>query len=61
MSGEDWYYCLRHERVERGPGCPDKERLGPYPSEDEATQALQIVAERNEAWDSDPRWRDDPE
>ncbi len=42
-------------------GCPNKARLGPYPTEAEAARALQIAAERTEAWDEDPDWNDDPE
>jgi hypothetical protein len=61
MSDGDgqWYFCLIHQRTEHGPGCPDAERLGPYATREEADQALQTAAERNEAWDNDPRWRDD--
>jgi hypothetical protein len=56
---EEFFFCLRHHRVERrDEGCPAKDRLGPYPSEQEASQALQKVQERNEAWDKDPRWND---
>ncbi|WP_046471989.1 hypothetical protein [Allosalinactinospora lopnorensis] len=51
-SGElQWWYCLRHNRAEQGPGCPNKYRLGPYPDEASAMNALRTVAERNEAWD----------
>jgi hypothetical protein len=58
MSDAEWYFCLRHQRVEHGPGCANAERLGPYPSEQEASGALQRAAERNETWDNDPRWDD---
>jgi hypothetical protein len=47
-----WYFCLKHMRVEPEVGCPNKLRLGPYATEDEAAHALQKVAERNKAWDS---------
>jgi hypothetical protein len=49
----DWYFCLKHLRVEQGAGCPDKDRMGPYASEDEASKALETAAARNEAWESD--------
>lgn len=53
-SAEDqWWYCLRHSRAEQGAGCPNKYRLGPYPDEESAVEALRTVAERNEAWDQD--------
>ncbi|MBB4930776.1 hypothetical protein F4561_001596 [Lipingzhangella halophila] len=50
-----WWYCLRHSRAEQGPGCPNKYRLGPYPDEAAAVEALRTVAERNEAWDQDDK------
>ncbi len=58
MSAE-WYFCLDHMRVEEEAACPHSERLGPYASEAEAAGALQRAAERNEAWDNDPNWKDD--
>jgi len=45
-----WYFCLKHKRVEHGAGCPDRDRMGPYDSENEAANALQLAAERNEQW-----------
>ncbi|GAA4615432.1 hypothetical protein GCM10023195_68000 [Actinoallomurus liliacearum] len=51
MSDEGkWFFCLKHQRVEHGPGCPDRDRMGPYASEEEAAHALQRAAERNEQW-----------
>ena len=35
------------------------DRLGPYPTEAEASRALDKVEERNEAWDHDPAWNDE--
>jgi hypothetical protein len=58
MSDGDWYFCLTHQRTEQGPGCPDRERMGPYPTQRDAELALQTAAERNEKWDNDPRWQD---
>jgi hypothetical protein len=49
---ESWYFCLKHMRVEPEVGCANKLRLGPYPSEQEAADALHKVAERNQAWDA---------
>ena len=40
-------------------GCRGVNRLGPYATRAEAEQALEKVAERNEDWDSDPKWNDD--
>ncbi|RCV55351.1 hypothetical protein [Marinitenerispora sediminis] len=48
-----WWFCLRHNRPEYGPGCPNKYRLGPYPDEAAAGDALATVARRNEQWDEE--------
>jgi hypothetical protein len=46
-----WWFCLKHRAVEHGGGCPDKDRLGPYPTREAAERALETVRERNEQWD----------
>ncbi|BFU46194.1 MULTISPECIES: hypothetical protein [unclassified Krasilnikovia] len=53
-----YFWCLRHDRVETGDDkCPAQYRLGPFPSADDATHALETVAKRNAAWDAeDARW-----
>ncbi len=58
-SATAYYYCLNHETVESTDGCGARDRLGPYPTRAEAEHALETVAERNDAWDNDPRWTDD--
>ena len=50
---------MKHARVEGDDGCKNAERLGPYDSPEEAARALEGAAERTEAWDEDPRWKDD--
>jgi hypothetical protein len=57
----EWYYCLEHRKVEEGPECPATDRVGPYPTRDEAEHALQRVAERNLQWENDPRWSENSE
>lgn len=57
----EYWYCIKHSRVEGRDGCPNRDRLGPYPTEEEASRALETAAERTEAWDHDPRWNDDEE
>jgi hypothetical protein len=58
--GERWWYCLKHMRVEPDAGCPNKHRMGPYPTRDAAAAALQVAGERNEAWRAaDRKWDDD--
>jgi len=60
MSDEkQFWFCLRHHQVEGRDGCPNADRLGPYATEAEASQALAKVEERNETWDNDPNWNDD--
>lgn len=48
---QGWWYCLTHRTVEHGPGCPNKERLGPFATENEAAHALDKVRQRNADWD----------
>jgi hypothetical protein len=53
MDDDDaWWYCLTHNEVEHGAGCPGKDRLGPYATKEEAEHALDLVRERNEEWDA---------
>jgi hypothetical protein len=51
----DWYYCFKHDRVEhRGEGeCDHLDRMGPYPTAEDARNWRQRVAERNREWDDD--------
>ncbi|MEU4897079.1 hypothetical protein AB0B12_31000 [Streptomyces sp. NPDC044780] len=55
----EWYYCVRHQKVEEGPECRAADRLGPYASPEEAAHAMETARERNEEWRNDPRWQDD--
>lgn len=48
----DWWFCLKHMRVEHGPGCPNRERMGPYASEAEAASAIEHARERNRRWEA---------
>ncbi|MFI6757961.1 hypothetical protein BDK92_1648 [Micromonospora pisi] len=57
-SGERYYWCLRHHRVETDADiCPARYVLGPYASAHDAEHALEKVRQRNEEWDAeDARW-----
>ena len=55
---EEYWYCLKHHAVEPREGCKNADRLGPYPTREEAGRALEKVQQRNEAWDDDPAWND---
>ena len=46
----DWWFNLRTQAVEHGPGGPGKDRMGPYATRADAEQALEKARERNEAW-----------
>lgn len=60
MADGQWWYNTATQQVES-----DQEvgkavnRLGPYASREEAEHAMEKVAERNEAWESDEKWKDD--
>ncbi|WP_059008816.1 hypothetical protein [Streptomyces specialis] len=54
----EWYYCLKHRKVEEGPECPAKDRFGPYATRGEAEHAMDTARERNAEWRTDPRWND---
>ncbi|MDX3093505.1 hypothetical protein PV703_24615 [Streptomyces sp. ME01-24h] len=54
----EWFYCIEHHKVEEGPECPAKDRMGPYPSRADAERAMETAAERNLQWENDPRWKD---
>lgn len=60
MSDNKFYFCIKHHAVEGEAGCKAIDRLGPYDTEAEAERALEKAAERNEAWENDPDWNDDP-
>lgn len=61
---DGWYWCLRHERVERGAqSCPADVRMGPYSSEADARNWRDQAEARNERWEAEDReWtgEDDP-
>ncbi|MEU8268394.1 hypothetical protein AB0B89_14630 [Sphaerisporangium sp. NPDC049002] len=60
MSDDQWWFCLKHMAVEPDKGCPNKDRLGPYPTRDEAAAALRTAAARNKAWrEEDKEWDGD--
>jgi len=60
MSDDDWWFDLKTKTaVQDRKAGKASERLGPYPTREEAERALEKVQERNEAYDNDPRWNDD--
>ena len=54
-----FYWCTDHDAVEDEDGCRMEVRLGPYPTREAASHALQSVAERNARLDAeDEAWED---
>jgi hypothetical protein len=53
-SDTRYFWCLNHHRVENsGTACAWGDRLGPYDTETQAHQALQLVEERNRRFDAE--------
>jgi hypothetical protein len=52
VSDGPYWWCLTHERVEPTEGCPNTVRLGPYPTSEEASRAIEHAKERSQAWDA---------
>jgi hypothetical protein len=60
MAEGDWWFDLNtHTAVPDNNETKITDRLGPYKTREEAERALELVEERNEAYDNDPRWNDD--
>lgn len=58
----EFYYNLSTRQVEEGKVAGATDRMGPYPSAEEAAHALTEAKERNEAWDAaDAAWTEDDE
>ena len=51
----DWYYCFKHGQVERIGDCNQMDRMGPYPTREDAEHWRDRVAERNAEWDAEDR------
>ena len=49
----EWYYCFKHAKVEQRDDCDQMDRLGPYPTREDAANWRERVAARNDAWDED--------
>ena len=49
----EWYYCFVHKKVEALDECDQMDRMGPYPTREDAENWRARVAARNEAWDDE--------
>jgi hypothetical protein len=58
LAGEYWF-CLKHHRVEKFEDTDSANRIGPFASADAAAHALQTIRERERAYEtSDSKWED---
>ncbi len=48
-----WYYDLKTGEVTQGRQRSWTRRMGPYPTAEAASRALETARERNEAWDAE--------
>lgn len=54
MEASEWFWCLTHERPERGPDRDDPDNsLGPYPDEASARDWKRLNEERAAKWKAD--------
>ncbi len=53
---KSWWFCLKDNRVEQGPGCAGKDRMGPYATREDAENWQEIAKRRNEEWDEQDKW-----
>ncbi len=59
MADEAFYWCMEHDRVEEGAGCPANDRLGPYDTREAARDHAERTASRNKSWESgDREWEE---
>jgi hypothetical protein len=54
-SDNEWFYCLKHRRPERGRQEPEQFLLGPFPDEATAARALDIIREREARKEAEDR------
>ncbi len=57
-STEKYWYNLKTGAVEKGMVSPGVDRVGPFETEGEASNALNLLRERSAAWDEDERESD---
>jgi len=56
-EGQQWYWCLRHNRVESEDRCGAELRMGPYASPEAAAKYAETAQARDDAWaEDDDRW-----
>ena len=50
-----WWFNDKTGQVEQGPQSPQRDRIGPFESREEAQHALDRIAANNEKWDAEDR------
>ncbi|WP_380167815.1 hypothetical protein [Jannaschia sp. R86511] len=57
MSDTQFWFNTETKQVEQGPQSHYTNRMGPYPTAEAASRALETAAARSEAWDDeDEKW-----
>jgi hypothetical protein len=57
-EGQQWYWCMRHNRAESTDRCGAELRMGPYPTKAEAENFAEKAQAREDAWEEeDDRWK----
>lgn len=59
MNDGGYWFCLVHRTVEPRAGCPNRDRLGPFETQAEASRALQIIADRQARYDAEEAAQDE--
>lgn len=56
LAGEFWF-CMEHRRVEKLEDTDSANRIGPFPTQEQAAHALETIHEREKAYDrEDAEW-----
>ncbi|ROQ06063.1 MULTISPECIES: SPOR domain-containing protein [unclassified Curtobacterium] len=48
-----WWFNDKTGQVEQGPQSPQRDRIGPFDTREEAQHALDRIAANNEKWDAE--------
>ena len=48
-----WWFNEKTQAVEQGPQSPQRDRIGPFASREEAQHALDRIKANNERWDDE--------
>ena len=48
----EWYFCFKHNKVEMRHECKRMDRMGPYPTPEDAENWRARVAARNASWEA---------